>query len=269
MLIEEWQAKKLYINKAQLEKALGVSLSELPTKQFNHQEPLDDYLLPYTSMPYFDEYTSIALLQGLNPDEYRYMGNKPNFHSIHTALLGAIKKGELGFSTYQNVDFDFASLNIEHKALENWAKHYGYKWELPAYRPLTSEYENSTNDDSNSDEVAQLKNIIEQQAQQIADLQSQLENLSKPNTQAVEYTTIEDNTEKGNRISSPQRAIFSLLVMKCYPNHSTRNELFNAINVELKSNGITTKDLKYPTLDRLIDEDLRINNLSPFPPKIK
>ena len=118
-------------------------------------------------------------------------------------------------------------------------------------------------------ENASLKAQLEQQAQQIVDLQSQLENLKKPDTQAVEYTTIEDNTEKGNRISSPQRAIFSLLVMKCYPNHSTRNELFNAINAELKSNGITTKDLKYTTLDRLIDEDLRINNLSPFPPKIK
>ncbi|MDY3124619.1 MAG: hypothetical protein SOW21_09685 [[Actinobacillus] rossii] len=182
MIIEEWQAKKLYINKEQLERALGISLAELPTKQFQYQEPIPDYLIIYQSMPYFDEYETAALLLGLNPSNYRYLRNKPHFYSIHNALLGAIKNNELGNSSYIGfLDGDPETLTIEHRALEKWAKHHGYKWELPPYRPLTAEPDSITNN-NNPDEIAHLNAIIEQQAKEITELKDEIENLKKPET---------------------------------------------------------------------------------------
>lgn len=267
MIIEEWQAKKLYINKEQLERALGISLAELPTKQFQYQEPIPDYLIIYQSMPYFDEYEAAALLLGLNPSNYRYLRNKPHFYSIHKALLGAIKNNELGYSSY--IDFsngDPETLSIEHRALEKWAKHHGYKWELQPYQPLTAEPDSITNN-NNPDEIARLNAIIEQQTVTIARLEAEVENLKKPETaQATHPPTVE---EKQNRISQPQRDIFTLLVMNNYQNCQSRNRLFEAINADMRTKGIRTSDIKYPTLDNLIDDNLKINNISPFPPKQK
>lgn len=267
MIIEEWQAKKLYINKEQLEKALGISLTDLPTKIFKYQEAIPDYLIIYQSMPYFDEYEATALLQGLNPSNYRYLRDKPHFYSIHKALLGAIKNNELGCSSY--IDFlngEPETLSIEHRALEKWAKHHGYKWELQPYQPLTAEPNTITNN-NNPDEVAHLNAIIEQQAKEITELKAEIENLKKPETaQATQPPTEE---EKQNRISQPQRDIFTLLVMNNYQNCQSRNRLFEVINSDMKVKGIRTNDIKYPTLDNLIDDNLKINNISPFPPKQK
>ncbi|KIX31886.1 hypothetical protein HW40_02735 [Mannheimia haemolytica] len=97
MMIEEWQAKKLYINKEQLENALGVSLSELPTKLFEYNEPLADYLLPYASMRWFDIEDCVALLVGENPERFKISKtrNKYDFYGIKTAIKQAIESGEL------------------------------------------------------------------------------------------------------------------------------------------------------------------------------
>lgn len=251
MIIEEWQAKKLYINKEQLEKALGISLTDLPTKIFKYQEAIPDYLIIYQSMPYFDEYEATALLQGLNPSNYRYLRDKPHFYSIHKALLGAIKNNELGCSSY--IDFlngEPETLSIEHRALEKWAKHHGYKWELQPYQPLTAEPNTITNN-NNPDEVAHLNAIIEQQAKEITELKAEIENLKKPETaQATQPPTEE---EKQNRISQPQRALFSLLLSKMYPNGDipNTNALKEGINAELEKIGY--REISYNTIDKLLN----------------
>lgn len=105
--------------------------------------------------------------------------------------------------------------------------------------------------------------IIEELRTKIAEL----ENQSQEQQTAVYSDDILQKENKSQRISQPQRDIFSLLVIKCYPNVPSRNRLFEAINADMKEKGIRASDIKYPTLDNLIDENLRINNNSPFPQK--
>ncbi|MDO9950181.1 hypothetical protein Q7404_06920 [Glaesserella parasuis] len=105
-----------------------------------------------------------------------------------------------------------------------------------------------------------------QQTNRIAELEQQLEELKQKLAQATQPPTEE---EKQNRISQPQRDIFTLLVMNNYQNYQSRNALFEAINADMKAKGIRASDIKYPTLDNLIDDNLRINKISPFPPKQK
>lgn len=119
---------------------------------------------------------------------------------------------------------------------------------------ITAHQNKGITNNNNPDEIARLNAIIEQQAETIAQLE---EKLSNPDA----------TTEKENRTSQPQRDIFSLLVIKCYPDVPSRNRLFESINADMKEQGIRASDIKYPTLDNLIDENLRINNNSPFPQK--
>ncbi|WP_426839628.1 hypothetical protein [Glaesserella parasuis] len=227
MIIEEWQAKKLYINKEQLEKALGISLTDLPTKIFKYQEAIPDYLIIYQSMPYFDEYEATALLQGLNPSNYRYLRDKPHFYSIHKALLGAIKNNELGYSSY--IDFlngEPETLSIEHRALEKWAKHHGYKWELQPYQPLTAE-PNTTTNNNNPDEISRLNAIIEQQTETIARLEAEIESLKK--TETAESVVNYDECSIYGHTSENLEMLFTLakkIASKCDPDnpHSYPNK---------------------------------------------
>lgn len=105
-----------------------------------------------------------------------------------------------------------------------------------------------------------------QQINRIAELEQQLEELKQKLAQVTQPPIAE---EKQNRISQPQRDIFTLLVMNNYQNYQSRNALFEAINADMKAKGIRASDIKYPTLDNLIDDNLRINKTSPFPPKQK
>ena len=61
------------------------------------------------------------------------------------------------------------------------------------------------------------------------------------------------------RISTPQRALFALLVKKNYMGFDSKNKLFTAINADLQREGITTKDIKYDTLNKLFDDSLEIS----------
>ncbi|URJ85791.1 hypothetical protein M9411_03565 [Pasteurella multocida] len=165
-MIEKTQAKKLYINKQQLENALGISLDELPTKSFSYSEPLADYLIPYSSMEFFDIEDCIALLVGEKPEQFRMgrIGNKYDFYVIKEAIKQAIQSGQLGSSKIiQDYcdDFngtEFYQYKIEHKAIEKWAKHHGYKWELPPYSPMSE----IQSDQNISNEIEKLTTIIEQ-----------------------------------------------------------------------------------------------------------
>ncbi|EMY45355.1 bZIP transcription factor [Glaesserella parasuis] len=120
--------------------------------------------------------------------------------------------------------------------------------------------------DQQKEECKQLNQTTLTQKQHIAELEQQLEELKQKLAQATQPPTVE---EKQNRISQPQRDIFTLLVMNNYQNYQSRNALFEAINADMKAKGIRASDIKYPTLDNLIDDNLRINKISPFPPKQK
>lgn len=98
----------------------------------------------------------------------------------------------------------------------------------------------------------------------IKELEAQIEQLQQNKNQLNQTIANQDS-----RISQAKRDLFSLLVMNCYPNYQSRNALFEALNADLREKGIRQADIQYPTFDRLIDEKLRINNKSPFPPKQK
>lgn len=113
--------------------------------------------------------------------------------------------------------------------------------------------------------LSEKDRIIEELRTKIAELENQLQEQQT----AVYSDDILQKENKSQRISQPQRDIFSLLVIKCYPNAPSRNRLFEAINADMKEKGIRTSDIKYPTLDNLIDDNLKINNIRPFPQKQK
>lgn len=139
---------------------------------------------------------------------------------------------------------------------------------------LTKTEEFVKNTDINKSPVGLAERLVMQQ--QIAELQAQIKEkdkriaeleAEKQNTKKAEPQPTTEN--KTQRISQPQRDIFTLLTVKNYPDCQSRNRLFEAINADLRANGITTKDIKYSTLDKLIDENIRTGSpiRSPFPPK--
>lgn len=132
---------------------------------------------------------------------------------------------------------------------------------------LTKTEEFVRNTDINKSPVGLAERLVMQQ--QIAELQARIAELEAEN-QNLKKTELQPTTEnKTQRISQPQRDIFTLLTVKNYPDYQSRNRLFEAINADLRANGITTKDIKYSTLDKLIDENIRTGSpiRSPFPPK--
>lgn len=98
---------------------------------------------------------------------------------------------------------------------------------------------------------------------EIARLKAEIEALK------LQVQSAQGNEPIQGRTSQPQRDLMTLLVMNCYGERQSRNDLFNAINADLREKGIRTSEIKYSTLDKLIDEEIRINNKSPFPPKQK
>lgn len=116
-------------------------------------------------------------------------------------------------------------------------------------------------------ELEQANSTIQAKDEQIAELEKQLEQAKRAES-AVKSDDVLTQPKQG-RISQPQRDLFSLLVLKNYKNYQSRNALFDAINADMKEHGIRTNDIKYPTLDNLIDNNLRINGLSIFPSKQK
>ena len=98
------------------------------------------------------------------------------------------------------------------------------------------------------------KIIADQQAEHTAELEG--DNLTKHHPPE---SNINDTIEDTGRVTRPQRLLFSLLVAKNYNDFDTRNSLFEAINLDLKSTGLTTADIKADTFYRLIDDDLPAN----------
>jgi len=176
MLIEDWQAKDLYINKLELESALGIRLDGIKTRKFSVKKEISKDLLPYCSMAYFNDVEAVALLQGIVPQNYDIRKDK-NFYPIHKALTLAIEKGEMPNSSIEYNPSDYDELIIEHFELEIWAKYYGYKWELPPYNPIKQEKINSQS--SFEKESAETNSVIEQLQVENDKLKAEISELNK------------------------------------------------------------------------------------------
>lgn len=89
-----------------------------------------------------------------------------------------------------------------------------------------------------------------QQINRIAELEQQLEELKQKLAQATQPPIAE---EKQNRVSYPQRALFSLLLSKMYPDGDipNTNAIKEGINEELKKKGY--KEVSYNTIDKLLN----------------
>lgn len=151
------------------------------------------------------------------------------------------------------IQYDIA---LSHSVAEQWAKTHGLLWNVPPYKAVNINTQTADN--------SELVQQITAKDEEIARLKAEIVAL-KQQTQSV----TQGNEPTQGRISQPQRDLMTLLVMNCYDERQSRNDLFNAINADLREKGIRTSEIKYSTLDKLIDEEIRINNKSPFPPKQK
>lgn len=159
-------------------------------------------------------------------------------------------------------------LNIKTLDKEKLTEKYRKKQINSVAMALTKTEEFVKNTDINKSPVGTaerlvLEETIRQQAEQIAQLTAENESLKA--------NQAEGKREQITRISQAQKAIFTLLTLKNYSKCATRNDLFNMINADLKLLGIITKDISYQTLDKMIDEEIRLGNppKSPFPTKLK
>lgn len=155
-------------------------------------------------------------------------------------------------------DFDFAYINTTYIEKRNIEEKLGIALSTtiatneknPNIKSTINDNELATQLTAKDEEIARLKAEIialKQQAQ----------------------SATQGNEPTQGRISQPQRDLLTLLVMNCYGERQSRNDLFNAINADLRAKGIRTREIKYSTFDKLIDDEIRINNKSPFPPKQK
>lgn len=140
----------------------------------------------------------------------------------------------------------------------------GFK--IPLDGEITQSETTKPRKDNLETQITQLDQnaVIKNKDNYIEELEARIEQLQQNKNQLNQTIANQDS-----RISQAQRDLFSLLVMNCYPDFQSRNALFEAINADLRRKGIRQADIQYPTFDRLIDERLRINNKSPFPPKQK
>jgi hypothetical protein len=183
MLVEEWQARNLYINKTDLENALGVKFDGIKTRNFPFKRAIDKDLLPYCSMTYFDDIQAIALLQGIMPQNYNKYRDG-NFSAIYQALSTAIEQGEISNSRIDHNPIDYDDLTLDRVELEKWAKHYGYNWILPPYSPMkiTKTDQNLSNSNVNT---AEKDSIIAQLQSENAELQARISELENKTQQSV------------------------------------------------------------------------------------
>lgn len=249
--------QNLLLNREELEKALGVTINKANVN--------NDFSEDYKMFAELRLHDVVCLYLDLHPLNWN-AEQHPRYEVIYNAIQQSAENNSIPARIERDINGNITDVYLTHDTAKQWAKIHGLKWNVPPYRPLIAEPDTTTNN-NNPDEIARLNAIIEQQAKEITELKDEIDNLKKPETaQATQPPTVE---EKQNRISQPQRDIFTLLVMNNYQNCQSRNRLFEAINADMKVKGIRTSDIKYPTLDNLIDDNLKINNISPFPPKQK
>ena len=167
--------QNLLLNREELEKALGVKINS-QTDVF-----LDDYaMFEYIKL---EEVT--ALFLGLNPNEFKKNKYHPRYFTIFNAIETAVRNNQITAKVDQEFDINGNEYQFDvyltHDTAKQWAKTHGLKWNIPPYRPLIAEPETIIND-HNADEIARLNAIIEQQAETIAGLEAEVENLKKSET---------------------------------------------------------------------------------------
>lgn len=258
MPIYEYQAKKLYIKRADLERALSIEIpSDLKFLRINNSKPIADYLKPYALMPFFTLDESVALLLGLNPSEF--YSNHYLFKPTKNLLVRAIADKQINVTNTEQAD----EPKIEHRELAQWAINNNYQWELPPYKKIMFRYnEKLAIEAENTGIITVLEQQLDQANATIKELQARITELE--NQKQVETQKIAE--PKQARIQRHHRALFALLVNKNYKGFDTRNSLFNAINADLKLNGITSDETKFDTYNKLIDNDL-FKRLEIFPNK--
>ncbi|MGQ8820962.1 hypothetical protein [Bibersteinia trehalosi] len=232
------------LNRAELEQALGIKIN-----LNNNATYLDDYAM-YAEL---DLHTVTCLFIGLHPENWD-AHEHPRYNTIFNAIKQSAETGKITARIEQDKNgFNYIFLN--HDTIRQYAQTYNLQWNVPPYKAV----EINTQTADNSELVQQLTAKDEE----IARLKAEIDALK------LQVQSTQGNEPTQGRTSQPQRDLLTLLVMNCYGERQSRNDLFNAINADLRAKGIRTSEIKYSTLDKLIDEEIRINNKSPFPPKQK
>ena len=170
----------LLINRNEIEEALGLSI------QTNSEY---EYLNDYSMYEYLDLKDVVCIFLNIPPQNTNYYQH-PRYDLIYDAIEEAIRNKsingiiDVGTDNFGNVCGQ--RIKITHDVAKAWANTYKLNWDVPPYKKIHIDELKPVADNPLQTENANLKAQLEQQAQQIADLQSQLENLSKPDTQAVE-----------------------------------------------------------------------------------
>ncbi|OBX07115.1 hypothetical protein [Gallibacterium genomosp. 3] len=237
----------------ELTKATYISLGEVieQIKQANLNVSYQDiaYILYNKFMSYMEENDTLIRAYRL-PQKYKDIANFPIYVDTSSILFGLtlVRDYEGDCHSVKDCWLDQDYYNYYHLEREQVKKILN-----------TSISATEINWDSNLI-VKGLKNKIHQLELELKELKGG-SSLDKNN----ETTT----KSKDTRISQAQRDIFALLVTKNYSDLQTRNKLFMAINLDMKENGIRVNEINYSTFNNLIDEDLKVNGKSPFPPKQK
>lgn len=174
MALTKQDFKKLLVNRAEIEAALGVKIEQ--------RKPADVYLDDYAMYEYINLREVVALFLGLNPNS-EYAWEHPRFNAIFEAVEIAVRENKIPAKIEQDFDINgneyYFNVWLTHDTAQKWANTHGLKWDVPPYRPF-SETPDTTAENNNPDEIARLTAIIEQKTETIARLEAEIENLKKP-----------------------------------------------------------------------------------------
>lgn len=170
----------LLINRNEIEEALGLSI------QTNSEY---EYLNDYSMYEYLDLKDVVCIFLNIHPQNINYYQH-PRYDLIYDAIKEAIQNKSINGIIEVVTDYygneSGQRIKITHDVARAWANTYKLNWDVPPYKKIHIDELKPVADNPLQTENASLKAQLEQQAQQIADLQSQLENLKKPDTQVVE-----------------------------------------------------------------------------------
>ncbi|MGR6980309.1 hypothetical protein ACUHGC_02485 [Testudinibacter sp. P27/CKL/0425] len=231
MTLTEQNAKKYLILKKDLEQALGVKINFDEVNQIN----LKEHLKPYNAMGVFNLWDSMGLLLNCTEKQYTKDRLKDNrYYPTYRALLSAIRNGSLAKSKIiddaPDEDPNYAEIEADRTELEQWAKHNGYKWELPPYIPFRASISGEQFSENETEEIiTTLQAENEALRQRIAELEAQLEAKENQVPTTVNY----DDFSIYGHTTEPIKAIFGT-VNKFWINvdYSQPDTIVNAGEIE-------------------------------------
>lgn len=254
----EQDFKNLLVNRDEIENALGVVITQ-------HKDTDVQYLEDYSMFKYIRLQDIIAIFLGIDPKNHSIIEQHPRYSTIYNAIEVAVRNKDIEAKVEQASDINGNEIqfdiSLSHDVARKWAEVHNLKWNIPPYKEI-SIYESSVKNNNKPDEVIDLAQQLNQANATITELQARIAELE--NQKQVEIQTIAE--PKQIRIQRHHKALFALLVKKNYNGFDTRNSLFNAINADLKSNGIIGNEVKFDTYNKLIDDEL-FKQLEIFPNK--